>query len=169
MVCYNLSSLTTLWGLCDYFFFLRSYILNWLTSPRTYSYYLRGKKNWENVFLHLDERRRGTVRIAGAWTIWTGHWEEDGGNSLLVCLSKTEMYLYYNFRESEEYQTKQQSLFSSHKLWNAGLKFLKLKIRRRRITKTKAQNDRGDNSYYLKIVPIFPPFPPTNEKAFEAK
>lgn len=98
-----------------------------------------------------------------------GHWEEDGGNSLLVCLSKTEMYLYYNFRESEEYQTKQQSLFSSHKLWNAGLKFLKLKIGRRRIMKTKAQNDRGDNSYYLKTVPIFPPFPPTNEKAFEGK
>lgn len=35
--------------------------------------------------------------------------------------------------------------------------------------KTKAQNDRRNNSHYLKNVPIFPPFHPINENAFEGK
>lgn len=61
-----------------------------------------------------------------------GELGKDGNNSLFLCLSKlkNESYLYYNFKELEQYQLSSNQLrsFSSHEIWKANLKGLKLKI-----------------------------------------
>lgn len=98
-----------------------------------------------------------------------GELGKDGNNSLSLCLSKlkNESYLYYNFKELEQYQlsSKQLSLFSSHEIWKANLKVFKLKIWK--TLTTKVWNDGGDNSYSFQNVPIFFPFHPINEKSIK--
>ena len=102
-----------------------------------------------------EERR--TAHLIGALDYLNKeNWEKDGNNSLSLCLSKlkNESYLYYNFKELEQYQlsNKQLSLFSSHELWKTNLKVLKLKIWK--TLTTKVWNDGGDNSYSFQNVPI---------------